>query len=430
MGWQADITSVVCELDSESCPIHKRALISIPRQQGKTWLARVLVLATEEYLPAGSLIGYTAQSRMSAAARVVEAGTAFVRAGIPGVKVLRGIGGERIEFENGTNVIPISPSDTAGAGYTFDFLIVDELWAVSEMAMGAILPAVIARPTAQIIAISTMGDLDSTVMNRWVAQGRDGDIAYWEWSIPEGRDIFDEDEWWEAMPSLGQSVEVDAIRTQRAGLDPRMFEQMFANRVVTTTQASAIPPEWWADTEGPPEAIPAELVLGIDVGRHGEVSTPAIVGAWTSGGETPLPHLELIDWREGAEGAWLIKRVEDLIGRFRIRAISLDPSGPAVAYVNQIRAMCERRGIVFRAVTRGELVGGVELLYSSLRDRALTHGAAGPFDEAAAAAVRKEMGDRWIWSRKSPVSLSPLFAATLAIEAWSKLQTRPRVAIY
>ena len=210
LEWQADIVKVITELNSDGTPVHKRSLISVPRQQGKTWAARTMMLAMEEHLEPGSIVGYTAQSRMSAAQRVVEAGIAYLQAGLK-MKVTKGIGNERVLFPNGTQIIPISPTDTAGAGFSLDGLIVDELWAVTEATMGTVLPTIVARPHAQIISISTMGDLDSTVMNRWVEQGRDGEIAYWEWSVPEGADIFDEEEWWKAMPSLGLTVSVEAV---------------------------------------------------------------------------------------------------------------------------------------------------------------------------------------------------------------------------
>ena len=50
-------------------------------------------------------------------------------------------------------------------------MLVDEGWTLEAHVMGGIRPAMIARPHSQMLIISTMGTVESTVWNQIVARG-------------------------------------------------------------------------------------------------------------------------------------------------------------------------------------------------------------------------------------------------------------------
>ena len=192
MPWQGKGARLLCEYREELCDCHtpgrplprwKTVVVSVSRQQGKTVLSRAVVDAKARSESRLAIFG-TAQTRQYAAKHVVKLGEELTGT----MRVLRGVGTERVDWPNGSTYQPISPSEGGGHGDNIDFMLVDEGWTLEATVMGGIRPAMIARPHSQMLIISTMGTVESHVWNQIVARGRDAvddpdsDLAYIEYS--------------------------------------------------------------------------------------------------------------------------------------------------------------------------------------------------------------------------------------------------------
>ena len=111
-----------------------------------------------------------------------------------------------------------APNKKGGHGATADAVLIDEAWTLTSEVLQGIIPAMAARPLAQMLIVTSMGTLESTVWNGLVEAGRaavdnpDSDIAYIEYSADTEEDVFNPKLWSRWMPALGI--------TQSPGVDP------------------------------------------------------------------------------------------------------------------------------------------------------------------------------------------------------------------
>ena len=426
MPHQRQVLRVITELDGSGLPRFPTALASMPRQQGKTWTVRPLLLAAALREP-DQMIYYTAQTRLAARDRVLDAGKAFVNAGVE-CRVKIGVGAESVVFPNGSRIEPMSPSESAGHGASIDLLIVDELWAVHPHAMGAFVPALAARPRSQLVAISTMGTTTSEVMNRMVERGRDGEdrLAYFEWSIPDDVDPYSEDAWWRAMPALGRSVPIQAIRDAASTLTRGEFVRAFANRVVTSLEP-VVPSLWWERSVSVPDAVPSGAVLCVDVNVG--PSGASIAAGWPSGDESF--HVELTDYQAGGSTSWLPPRLHELVVATKPRLVVVDPGGPAAVVFDELRSVCERTGVALRKMPPRDSAAAAGLFYEKLAQGLLSHGPSDDLDAAVEGAQKKDLGDQWVWHRRSSIGdVSPLIAVSGALYGAREVKLKPSLRIY
>lgn len=431
LPWQDDVLRSLFARRPDGVPVFVDALISTPRQSGKTWLATVYLVTLGRILEGGRLV-YTAQTRADARDRIVQIGLESLRAGLD-VKVNQGVGNELVRFNaTGTELRIISPNAVGAHGTSLDAVVLDEVWACDPVIMGGIIPARVARPASQFVAISTAGTVDSELFLDLQAKGRtaanDGytGFGYWEWSAPDDVDVHDPDNWADWMPSLGATQTVEAVQATQRILPPGEFERAFGNRTVRADQP-VVPENWWTETaDGLQTPKDKRLILGVEVGKG--PTSASISGAWDSKG---TPHIELIDHVPGASLNWLPGRLDELLTRHKVEAVTIDKGGPAGAVYVEVKAICERRGIPLRNIYPRELAAGCGILYAGLRDRELTHGQALELDNAILGARRKSIGDAWLWDRNhSTYDIAPLNAATMALYTLGEFRSRPKPKVH
>ena len=155
-------------------------------------------------------------------------------------------------------------------GGTWDVILGDELWNLSEAAVfGALLPSQIAVPNPLSVWLSTAGDESSTAFLRFREQGLNnidagtvGDLAFMEWSVNSGADPMDERFWGMSNPALGTTITVAALRAAAQAPDKIQFMRAHLNQWVSAA-GSWLPPNLWAELETA-DPIPDGGVLGVD----------------------------------------------------------------------------------------------------------------------------------------------------------------------
>jgi hypothetical protein len=448
LPWQKQASRLLGELLPSMCrcheparplPRYKTVVVSVPRQQGKTVLARSAVKARAEAEADMDIYG-TAQTRQYAAKHVVELGRKLRRVE-PGIKVTAGVGAERITWANGSRYQPISPTEGGGHGDSIDFMLIDEGWALTAVTLGGIAPALTARPHSQTLIISTMGTVESTAWNGIVAQGREAvaaqadgiptQMAYIEYSAPTDEAVWQPELWHSWMPALGLTVSPDdinaAIALMEAAEGRAEVIRAFGNRTVAAL-VQLFPAEWvtraWRSIQPG-----ARVVLGVDVNDEP-------MGASISAAHITDSGLGAIRTISNAPGSprWVPQLIEQILSERKVEAVVADLGAPVKQLQTELEAICERKGVPLVNRMPREMGADCLRFYHHLRDELVVLNAEpdpSPLGEAIAHARRKDLGDLWVVTRRGmPVDASPLIAGIIAYGVAVELNVRPPGEIF
>src|SRR5216684_4375530 len=257
MPWQRDFADIGCEIDPRTgLPAYRKVVATVPRQQGKTtlflsWqLNRCLSPRWEQ--PQRS--AFTAQSGKDARDKWLDELYPLIRRSralkplVANMAV--GMGNEYIRFVNGSMIRLLSTSSSSGHSKTLHQAVLDEIWhdtdSRREQGLG---PSMLTIDNAQVLICSTAGTAASVVLDRYMELGRaaveadsGNEIAYVNYSAPDGWDPMDDDSYFGFMPALcpappcrcgggewRHTVTMDAIRSERGSMDPVEFARAYGN---------------------------------------------------------------------------------------------------------------------------------------------------------------------------------------------------------
>jgi phage terminase large subunit-like protein len=413
MPWQRQVADVALELLPNGEPAYREIGVTVPRQSGKTTLVLAVALDRATLYKPGTpqTILYTAQTGLDARTKLLDdlydgtiSGTEIDRLVR---RVYRAKGEERIKFVTNSVLKIMASGEHSGHGKTLNLGFIDEAFAdYDDRREQAIKPAMVTKSDAQIWWLSTAGTDDSIFLlakeelgRRAIEADTGRGLAYFEWSADPESDRDDVDSWWEFMPALGHTIDVETIKSDSATMKPEEFDRAYRN-LWTAQAASVIAPALWEACQSESAAPnPASLAFGIDVAP--DRSAAAIVAA------DPNGEIELVEFRNGVD--WLAPRANELARTHRA-TIALDGGGPAGGLLDDL--------------DRPTAVGGVDVsracaaFYDAATAGELSVRPSGPLNAAVRGAVKKELGDRFVWSRKaSSENAAPLVAATLALWA-------------
>lgn len=406
MPWQRLVADVGCELTPAGLPAYREVFVTVPRQSGKTtlFLSWQLDRALNWGRPQRS--AFTAQDGQSAKEKwrdelfpLVESSrlAPLVR------KTTVGAADTAMHFKTGSFIRVLSSSASAGHSKTLHQAVMDEVWHdADDRREQALRPAMITIPDAQLLVCSTAGTMASTVYNRKVAAGRKAvaedtgsGIAYFEWSAPDEWDPDDEDSWWEFMPALGHTIGPEAIRAEQhdGGMTPEDFRRAYGNRP-TGAMDLVIPYEVWEKVSQPDVQPTGDHSLGLDVAEdRGSAAIVAFGGG----------VLELIEHHPGT--GWVVDRCNELTAKLGAR-VARDAGGPAGALQGLER--CDD-------LAGKDVVKACGSMYDAVMNELVQFRADPAFNAAVEAAVKRPVGDNFVWSRKhTAADVTPLMAATLA----------------
>jgi phage terminase large subunit-like protein len=225
--WQKYIADDFLTMDEGGEFIRKTIMVCVSRQNGKTLLAALRILAGLFVFGEKSIIAMSSNRSMALTTfrqvvGIIETNEALrsqVKLNIG--KVGRfGSGTECIELKNGARYEIVAATRDGARGKSADLLFIDEVREISEEAWKAAKPTTRARPNAQTFLCSNAGDAFSTVLNNL----RDRAISYpaqslgwYEYSAPQHAKIDDRKAWALANPSLGiritEAVLAEALST-------------------------------------------------------------------------------------------------------------------------------------------------------------------------------------------------------------------------
>jgi phage terminase large subunit-like protein len=254
--------------------VHSRSITSTARQNGKTTMLAALVGWALTELPriwGRPVRVLNVAHELALATEVWEALSdtmeLWAESGI--AKVTWAYGRNKVEMADKSRWV-VKAATGKKHGGTYDLIIADELWALSEPAVfGALLPSQIAVPSPHFFATSTAGDEGSRVMLRMreqalalIDKGEQGTLSLCEWSLPPDVNPWDQTNWGWANPAMPMTINLQGLHDAAASPDKTSFLRAHCNLWVSAANAWIAPGVWARlETDDP---VPAGGVLAVD----------------------------------------------------------------------------------------------------------------------------------------------------------------------
>jgi len=216
LPWQKHVLADMLVIGEDSLPIRRHILLLVARQQGKTFLASMLIIW---YMTKGkSCIGLS--SNRSMALETFKNVVYIIESNDFLMKMLKGKprlanGQESIIFKNGGSYkIVAATRDGARGRNCSGLLFIDELREIDESAFAAATPLTRAHAGAQTLMVSNAGDAFSHTLNTMRSRCLDyppPSLGFYEYSAEPFAKIDDRKQWAKANPALGYTVEESSL---------------------------------------------------------------------------------------------------------------------------------------------------------------------------------------------------------------------------
>lgn len=449
--WQRQVVDVATELVPDPSGriviagvrhtwAYTTVVVHVQRQAGKTTLLgpknlhRCLVVD-------GAKTWLTAQTRQDGRDTWRDVAELVARSPLAGVvTVRRSNGSEELAVPaTGASFRVFAPTEDALHGKANESVDVDEGWAFDGPQGLALQQAILPTFTTtggQLWLTSTAGTGASSWLRGYVERGRaavdagaNRGLAYFEWSLaPADAAVVTEtlaelqragytlddrlDQLLDQAVDLvlaahpGQYVRRQAVRDAALTMPAGEFLRAYGN-VWTLTSDRVIPDHSWTGCRDqqlpPPEAGDLTLAFAVPLDSR----QVAIAGSWRVGTAPAVDVLDVVPMAQAAD------RIEQLAGRYRVRVVGYDKSGPALDLADELG----RRGVVeLQGTSTREYATACSQLLQLVVDQLLRHRGTSALDRAVANAAKRELGDLWLWSRRTSAgSIAELEAATVAL---------------
>lgn len=401
MPWQRHVANRALTIDAAGRWVHRTAGVVVARQNGKTHLLRLRILAGL-YLWDERLIVATAQNReiaLETFRAVVDAieSTPWLAAEVATIR--RANGQEAVELTNGARYRIVAPTAAGARGLaSVDLAVIDEAREHrTDSAYASLVYTTQASRNPQLWLTSNAGDAGSVVLNRLRQQalraiavpGSDPTVGYWEWSAPDGCALEDRDAWRAANPALGHTITGDTLAARIRSDPPQVVRTELLCQWVDTMD-SPWPPNTWADctTDGLELQAEADTVLAVDVSPDRRSAALVAVQATEDGDQ--LTAVLVDTW--SAEGA-----VDDLAIATDVAAVAEQLEARLVAYDrwtgSAIAQRLERAGVAVADVSGPRFAQACDQLLSAMVTGRLRHPGQAELTDHVLAAARKPAAD-------------------------------------
>lgn len=432
----------------------KTVLLTVSRQNGKSFIMstrllwRMMMWDGPEDEPA-LILG--AAHKLNAAEEILDLSIKALRrsAGRKYIEHVHNTNGNKyLELKNGTRYKCEAASDDGGRGLSVTDLAFDELRQQRDWeSWSALTNTTNARFSSQIIAVSNAGTSKSGVLRGLRKQGLDR-IADWEqyvesgissieefanshdttmglfeWSAPDGCDIWDRDGWAQANPSMGYEDEhgiayvTEGMLASKAalvgvggseGVPEHVFRTENLCQWVTAAVDGPFPDGVFEACVDPKSRIAADSprVLAIDTAHNRGMTYLAVAGYREDG----IPHCEVIVKRANTE--WVVDTVAEKLA-FKPDAVVVQGRGaPASSLIEFLKL----KGVEVTECQGNDLGASCGQFSDRVMNNSVRFLDQEALNLAAGDAVKKDLGEVWVWNRaKSPVDVAPLCAVTMAL---------------
>ena len=216
LPWQRYVLTDMLKVDKAGKWRRKTNLCLVARQNGKTHLARIRILAGLFIFGEMNIVAMSSNRGMALDTfrKVVDVieDNPHLMAQVKQIRVANGQ--ESVELLSGARYEIVAATRDGSRGKTADLLYIDELREIDEDSWTAAKPITRARPNSQIFMTSNAGDAFSTVLNDLRSRCLSyppATMGFWEYSADDFAKITDKDAWYQANPALGYLIDEETI---------------------------------------------------------------------------------------------------------------------------------------------------------------------------------------------------------------------------
>jgi phage terminase large subunit-like protein len=216
LPYQEYVLKDMLTVDKNDMWVRKSSLLLISRQNGKTFLARMLILTHLLKWNTDVLIMSSNRSMALETFRQVAKALENNASLMAMVKQIRYANGtESIEMLSGARLDVVAATRDGSRGRSISGLLyIDEVREISSDGYRAAMPVTRAHANSHVLLTSNAGDAFSTVLNELRERALDNppkSFGYYEYSAPQYCKITDRAAWALANPALGYTITEAAI---------------------------------------------------------------------------------------------------------------------------------------------------------------------------------------------------------------------------
>jgi hypothetical protein len=407
------------------------AVVSIPRQSGKTYTVGTLAFALCVAKP-NTLVLWSAHRARTHNETFKTMGSMAEKKDIaPFVKrVLTGAGTEAVEFSNGSRILFGARENGFGRGFAkVDVLVLDEAQILTEKAMEDMVPATNAAPNGLVLMMGTPprpSDPGEVFINRRAAalSGEDEDILYVEMSADKGANPDDRKQWAKANPSFPRRTTETAILRMRKLLGS--VESFLREGLGIWDEAAltkkGINAKTWDSRDIDVDSIPTDGRRVFAVRFAVDGSAVALAAAIRP--DAGPVHVEGIKFAPMSEGTgWLL---DWLLERHEQAAQIVVEGKSGVGYLVQALRDAKVSAKTIITPSTEDVVAAHSMFETAINQGEMTHRGQEELDKQAKAAEKRKIGPNggFGWAAPEGGSVALLDAATLAY--WGAKTTKRR----
>lgn len=454
--WQRWVLIHALELNPDGTFRFRKVVVLVARQQGKTTLFKVWALWRLYCDDAEAVLG-TAQD-LATAEKTWEQTRALARS-VPelatgigkqsdtnGNKYFRLVNDPANGYHGGEYIVKAATAG-GGRGASVELVFMDELREHKDhKSYSAVTKTTNAIPRAQVVMMSNAGDATSVVLNQLQDAARakiatgdtdDTQTGLFEYSAPDGCNVWDRRAWAQACPSIGHGTITESVIASDCEADPEpVFRtEVLCQRVESLERGIFVTEDgedrWRAGAvglDGDGEFVERLPDSGLDVGievSHNRAYASIVAAAEIAPGRVGV---EVVARRAGTEWVipWLVERARVF------RRIAIQGKGsPASSLLDDLNAANDthkreqrRRGQAATGLWEVVEWGGDQLskahgqFFDLVTNRPgvnFVHMSQPVLDAAADTAKVKPLGSAFVFDlAKSPDDVAPLIAAVAA----------------
>ena len=432
--WQRGLCTVILgkrESGLYACGVGG-AVISIPRQSGKTYTIGALAFAMCLANP-GMLVLWSAHRARTHNETFKSMGSMADRPGVaPFVsRVLTGAGTEAVEFANGSRILFGARENGFGRGFAkVDMVVLDEAQILTERTMEDMIPATNASPNGLVLMMGTPprpvdpGEVFSERRESAIS-GDDPDVFFAEMSADEDSNPNDRSQWAKANPSYPHRTSDNSILRMRKLLgSPQSFlREGLGIWDKSSAGRKAFPAGSWDAVADKNPARVGVKSFGVKFSPDG--SHVALAGALrASDGHIHVEGIKQVPMSEGTQ--WLVDFLVER--RNDVSQIVIDGKAGIGYLANALKKRGVTGGVVL-VPTLDQVMSFHSMFDRAVSQAEITHSGEPELDAQAKSAIRRKIGTQGGFGWGAPLegdTVALLDAVTLAYGAAKTSKRKPR----
>jgi phage terminase large subunit-like protein len=347
-AWQSWLMKRLFELDPETGLMrYRRAVIGLPRKNGKSLLGTAIALEHLVYGPSGAQVYSAASDRAQAKIVFGEARQQVLNN--PALSRIIKVYRDALEIPSKGGVYRALSADAMRAhGLAPSLVVADELHAWPSSASNtrgdelweALTQGSADRPESLVVGITTAGGHTDTLLGRLYEHGKrvaageidDPQFGFWWWEAPQDADPTDPDVWKKSNPNLAEGLldvgDFEAAIASAGSAGFAGFQRYRLNQWVRLAGEDFVSPHFWSEAKKETSIpIGATVTAGFDGSVSGDATGIVICDV-----ETGTLKVHAVWEPDPSNPDWTVDRadvnaaIQKLFENYNVKMLWADPS--------------------------------------------------------------------------------------------------------